>query len=181
MRTRPRPYTRALATASALALAATLSSCASGASESDDSLTLIDPWVKTAAADGMTAVFGTLENPTDADVTVTGASSDAAGMVELHEVVDGTMQEKDGGFTVPAGGELSLEPGGLHLMLMALPEDILAGEEITVTLELADGGTLEFTAPAKDFDGGNEDYEGDSMDADHGEMDMGSSADPSDG
>ena len=178
MRTRPlhRPLSRAVAAASALALSATLSVALSACgatgtadtaatpgplnSESGDSLMVMDPWVKTAEAGTMTAAFATLDNPTDADITITGATSDAAGMVELHEVVDGTMQPKDGGFTVPAGGSLTLEPGGLHLMMMALPEPITAGEDVTVTLELADGTTVEFTAPAKDFDGANEDYEG---------------------
>lgn len=173
MRTRPRLFARALAAISATALAASLAACATDTNQSADSLTITDPWIKTATADGMTAAFGVLTNPTDADITITGASTEAAGMVELHEVVDGTMQEKDGGFTVPAGGELALEPGGLHLMLMALPADIVAGEDVTVTLELADGATFEFTAPAKDFDGGNEAYEGDSMD-----MEMDSSTDP---
>lgn len=178
MRTRPRSFVRALATASAVALAATLSACAQGgSSESADSLIIVDPWVKTAEAGGMTAAFATLENPTDADITVTGASSDAAGVVELHEVVDGAMQPKDGGFTVPAGGELALQPGGLHLMLMALPADIVPGEDVTVTLELGGGATLAFTAPAKDFDGADEDYDGGAMDMDHGDSDM--SADPS--
>ena len=163
MRTRalPRAVRRTLAAcAAATTVAAMLAACGNPSSESVDSLTVTDPWVKTAEAGGMTAAFATLENPTDADITVTGASTEAAGAVELHEVVDGAMQPKDGGFTVPAGGTLALAPGGLHLMLMALPDGITAGQDVTVTLELSQGGTVSFTAPAKDFDGANEDYEG---------------------
>ncbi len=178
MRTRP----RSTVTLIALSVAALipLGACApTSSSESVDSLQMIDPWVKTAAAGGMTAAFGSLENTTDSDMTITGATTDAAGTVELHEVVDGVMQERDGGFVIPAGDTLVLEPGGLHLMLMSLPADIDAGEDIDFTLALADGSTVEVTAPAKDFDGADEDYDG-GMDMDM-DMDMDHSMDPADG
>ncbi|WP_062299136.1 copper chaperone PCu(A)C [Demequina maris] len=163
MFTRP----RYLATAAlALAAATALAGCASDTASAEDALTVTDPWVKSVDS-GMTAGFGTLTNATDEDLTVVAASSDAAPMVELHEVVDGQMQEKDGGFTVPAGGSVTLQPGGLHLMLMGVEEPIAAGDEVAFTLELEDGATVEFTATAKDFDGGNEDYDGESMEMDH--------------
>ena len=59
----------------------------------------------------MTGGFGIIKNTTDADITVTGASTPAARMVELHETVAGPtgamqMQAKQGGFVIPAGGEL---------------------------------------------------------------------------
>lgn len=125
-------------------------------------LAVSQPWVK-AAPSGMTGGFGVIKNTSDADITVTGASTPAARMVELHETVAGStgamqMQEKEGGFVIPAGGELTLEPGANHLMLMGLAEPITAGTELTFTLALAGGGTFEFTAVAKDFSGANEDY-----------------------
>ena len=125
-------------------------------------LSVSQPWVK-AAPSGMTGGFGVIKNTSGADITVTGASTPAARMVELHETVAGStgamqMKEKDGGFVIPAGGELTLEPGANHLMLMGLAEPITAGTEVTFTLVLADGGTFEFSAVAKDFSGANEDY-----------------------
>ena len=125
-------------------------------------LSVSRPWVK-AAPSGMTGGFGVIKNTSDADVTVTGASTPAARMVELHETVAGSagamqMQEKDGGFVIPAGGELTLEPGADHLMLMGLAGPITAGTEVTFTLALAGGGTFEFPAVAKDFSGAKENY-----------------------
>lgn len=143
------------------AIALTLAACSSGAATDDaSSLTITDTWVK-AADEGMTAAFGTFENSSDHDITITGATSDAATAVELHEVVDDVMRPVEGGFTVAAGGSLMLEPGGLHLMFMGVPAPIAAGDDVTVTLTLSDGSELEFTAVAKDFAGANEDYEGD--------------------
>ena len=128
-------------------------------------LTMAHPWVK-AADGGMTGAFGTLTNNGTEDLQVVAASSPAAASVELHETVqqaDGTaaMAKSTGGFTIPAGGTFALEPGANHLMLMGLKEPVLAGEEIPFTLTLSDGGTVEFTAPAKDFAGANESYHGD--------------------
>lgn len=120
------------------------------------------PWVK-AAPSGMSGGFGVIKNTSDTDVTVIGASTPAARMVELHETVAGStgamqMQAKQGGFVIPAGGELTLAPGANHLMLMGLAAPITAGTEVTFTLVLAGGGSFDLTAVAKDFSGANENY-----------------------
>lgn len=125
-------------------------------------LAVSQPWVK-AAVSGMTGGFGVLKNTSDADITVTGASTPSARTVELHETAMGPngamqMQAKQGGFVIPAGGELKLEPGANHIMLMGLTAPINPGADVTFTLELAGGGSFEFTAVAKDFSGANENY-----------------------
>ena len=129
---------------------------------STDALGVVDPWVK-ATDESMTAAFGTLTNETDAEITVVGATSDVAGVVELHEVVtDETgatvMQPKAGGFTIPAGGTHELTAGGDHIMLMDLARPLEAGEEVVVTVELSDGSTQDVTALVKPFSGADETY-----------------------
>src|SRR5699024_1810454 len=93
---------------------------------------------------------------------------------ELHESVPGgggmSMQEKEDGFVIPAGGELLLQPGGDHIMLMGLEDPITTGQQISVTLEFADGAEQEITVSARDFEGAEENYAGD---MDHGDMDHG--------
>ena len=126
-------------------------------------LSMSGAWAKAAEAGGMTGAFGTLENSGSEDVTVVSASSPAASTVELHEVAmddDGAMvmREIEGGFVVPAGSDYLLEPGASHLMLMGLTDGLLAGDTVTITLELADGSTLDVDAVAKDFAGANESY-----------------------
>ncbi|AXK46495.1 copper chaperone PCu(A)C [Brachybacterium saurashtrense] len=128
-----------------------------------EELTLVDPWVK-AAEEGMTAAFGTLVNRTGRDLQLIGASSPSAGMVELHETAsDGSggmsMQEKEGGFPVPDGGELLLEPGGNHLMLMDLAAPLQPGDKVELTLTCEDGTALTVAATVKDFAGAQEHYE----------------------
>jgi copper(I)-binding protein len=144
-----------------------------------DSVTITDAWVK-AADSGMSAAFGELENTGDSDAVIVSITSDASSMMELHEVVDDgsgsmVMQQKDGGFVVPAGGSLTLEPGGFHFMLMDLTAPLVAGDEATFTVTFEDGSTMDFTAPVKDFTGADENYNGGGMDMgdDHSGMDMG--------
>ena len=133
-------------------------------SSADDgaALTVRDAWVK-ASDDEKTGAFGVIENHTDSDVVVTSASTEAASMVELHETIEDPsgemiMRPKDGGFVVPAGGELVLEPGGNHLMLMGLSGPVAAGEAVSLDLVADDGSTLVVDAVVKDFSGANERY-----------------------
>ncbi|WP_150252170.1 copper chaperone PCu(A)C [Nocardiopsis deserti] len=159
--------------ASLLCLGLALTACggaaeggAAPAEEAADAFSVTDPWVKAVTAEeGMTGVFGVLANGSGEEITVVSASYEAAGVVELHEVVsegtDGTMREKEGGFPIPAGGSATLEPGGDHIMLMELAEDLRPGAEATVTVEFSDGSTTEFTAAVKDYAGANEEYGGD--------------------
>lgn len=136
-----------------------------------DGLSIDDAWVK-SADEGMSAAFGALENASTEDVTITSVTTTASTELELHETVSNdsgemVMQEKDGGFVIPAGGSFVLEPGGNHIMLMDLVAPLIAGDEVTFTVTLSDGSTFDFTAPVKDFSGANEEYVGDEMDMDH--------------
>ena len=111
---------------------------------------------------GMTGVFAEITNNTDADITLVGGQAEIAGMVEVHEVVmvDGAMkmQKKEGGIVIPAGQSVTLEPGGLHVMLMGLKKAILDGDEVTVTLDFEGAESQTFTWPAKTSLSGDEEY-----------------------
>ncbi len=152
----------------------TLTGCASAGDDpadttpAGDAVTIEDAWIK-ATDDDMSAAFGSVRNTGDADLTVVSATTDAARTVELHETVENeagemVMREIEGGFTIPAGDALPLEPGGDHIMLMGLTGPLAAGDEVTVTLTFSDDSTFAFTAPVKDYSGANENYEGDDHD-----------------
>ncbi|MDH6179859.1 copper(I)-binding protein [Microbacteriaceae bacterium SG_E_30_P1] len=160
----------------ALAGCAPASEAPESAAPQADSVVITDAWVK-SAEEGMSAAFGILENSGSADATIVSATTAASPMIELHETVENdsgemVMQEKDGGFVIPAGSSFPLEPGANHIMLMGLTGPLAAGEEVEFTLTFADGSEYTFTAPVKDYSGANENYEGDGMEMDGG-MDMG--------
>lgn len=133
-----------------------------------------DVWARATDSE-MTSVFGTIENLTDEELTVVAASSEVAGITELHEIVeeDGqqVMQEIEGGFTIPASGALELETGGDHLMLMDLQQELLPGEVLEISLEFEDGTQESIEAMVRDDGGQDEPYEhGDEMEGmDHSE------------
>ena len=163
----------------------------SGNAAGSGEVTISDTWVKaTAGAQDptMTAAFGVLTNHTGQDLTVVSASNDVTDRTELHEMamVDGAvvMRPIAGGIKIPANGTTTLEPGGLHVMIMDVTTPITPGDDVRVTLTMNDGSSMTFAALAKDVAGANEQYNGSAassatgsaaMDLGTGSMDMGTS------
>ena len=138
------------------------------------SVEITNAWVKSgdmSVQGGMSAVYGTITNNSDKDITLIGGTTPVAGLVEVHEMAmnDGQMQMQaiEGGLVIPAGQSAVLAPGGNHLMLMMLQGDIVAGQTIAVTFDLegAEDITLEDII-AKPSEGGDESYHGGEMDMD---------------
>ena len=51
---------------------------------------------------------------------------------------------------IPAGGEAVLEPGGLHVMLLDLPEPLEIGDEFELTFTQDDGDEFSVTVEVRD-------------------------------
>lgn len=106
------------------------------------------PWARAtppgAAAGGG---FVTLTNRGEVDDTFVGATSPLTERVEIHTMeMDGDvmrMQHLPGGIEIPAGETVTLAPGGLHLMFMALSSPIEEGQPIPVTLEFQHAENIE--------------------------------------
>ncbi len=135
-------------------------------------LTIADAWVRAATTTNVTAAYLTIKSSGASD-TLVSASSPIAGMVQLHEVVtegaSSKMQEKAGGFPVPANGMVELKPGGYHIMLMDLKQQPKEGESVQLTLKFEKAGDVTITAPVKVASGSTPD-----MSHDHGSGGMGS-------
>ena len=184
MRTTTRTTRTALAAAAALALALGTAACTEDTDSATDPNTnapaatsqpndggeseaavvvFQNGWAKATDTE-MSGAFGTLRNTGDVEIRVTGVASPVSERVEMHEMVPGgsgmSMQEKEGGFELPAGGELYLEPGKEHFMLMDLTEPITTGQVIELVLTFDDGTTQDITVTARDFEGAEENYVG---------------------
>jgi copper(I)-binding protein len=102
------------------------------------------------------AAFMTLRNEGDADHAVIGAHSDAAEVVELHTHVhdEGMMRMRQiERIDVAAGGMQTLEPGGLHMMLIGLQRQLQPGDIVSLTLEFDDGSSVDVEAPVRPIEG----------------------------
>ena len=135
-------------------------------------LTLAGGWVRTTAND-VSAGYMAIHNAGLEDTSVS-ASSPIAPMVQLHEVVtegsSSKMQEKEGGFVVPAQGMVELKPGGYHIMLMGLTGPLDEGDEVELTLTFEKAGDITLTLPVQKADGSSMDMDG------HSEMESGTPA-----
>ena len=146
--------------------------------DSVDGMELGELWVKSSdmsMVGGMSAVYATLTNNSDRDITLIGGTTSVANIVEVHQMMmmDGEMkmQKIDGGLLIPAGQTVLLEPGGNHLMLMDLVSDVLAGDQITVTFEFDGNADVVVDGiTAKPSVGGDEEYH--STDMGKTDMDM---------
>jgi copper(I)-binding protein len=112
-------------------------------------LQILDPWVRMTTND-VSALYLTVKNGGAAD-TLVKVTSDVSDKAQMHEnVVDGassSMKELPNGIAVPANGDLSLDPGGYHVMLMDLKAPLKVGDTVQVELTFAQAGTVKVTVP----------------------------------
>ena len=95
--------------------------------------------------DRMTGAFMTIRNTTDASERLVGASADVAAVVEVHETTmeNDVMQMRPvEGIDIPAGGSIELKPGGLHIMLMGVRQDLEPGQTVTLKLDFTSGRSV---------------------------------------
>lgn len=118
-------------------------------------LSIMDPWVRTTTND-VSAGYLTVKNTGTEDALIS-VKANITEMAQLHEVVtegaSSKMQEKPGGFPVPANGELQLQPGGYHIMLMNLKEPLKVGDKVELELTFKNAGTVKVTAPVQAGEG----------------------------
>ena len=118
--------------------------------------TVKDAWVRgTVPQQKATGLFASITSP--AGGKLVSGSSPAAGVVEVHEMsMDGNvmkMRAVAGGLDLPAGKTVELKPGGYHVMLMDLKQQLKEGDSVPVTLvfEGKDGRkeSVELKTPVK--------------------------------
>ncbi|WP_374450268.1 copper chaperone PCu(A)C, partial [Stella sp.] len=108
-------------------------------------VTVADAWTRAAGAGRTGAGYMTLRNRGAAPDRLLSAASPAARAVELHAMAmdGGVMRMRPApAAEIPAGGELRLAPGGLHLMLVDLAAPLAAGGEVPVTLRFERTGEV---------------------------------------
>lgn len=95
-------------------------------------------WVRTPPPGArMLAGYATLRNDSDADVVIVAAESERFGMVEIHESYregERVRMRRIPELLIPAGESVTLEPGGLHLMLMRPESPVEDGELLAIDL-----------------------------------------------
>ena len=99
-----------------------------------------DAWFRSLPGKLPAGGYFTAQNNTGRDVSITGVSSDACGMLMIHQSSNkGGMTGMDmvDSVKVPAGGVVKFAPGGYHLMCDAPKMKI--GTKVPVMLHLSNG------------------------------------------
>jgi copper(I)-binding protein len=117
-------------------------------------VTVTDPWVRgTVQGQFATGAFMKLQSAREARLVE--AASPVAGVVEIHEMAleNNIMRMRAvTALSLPAGRTVILAPGGYHVMLMDLKQQMKEGEVVPVTLVVESGGkreTIEVKAPVR--------------------------------
>ena len=104
-----------------------------------------DPWIRGTVPQQMaTGAFMQLKSAKDAKLVE--ARSPAAGVVEIHEMkMENNVMRMRAvqALALPAGRTVELKPGGYHMMLMDLKQQMKEGEVVPVTLVVESGGKRE--------------------------------------
>ena len=106
--------------------------------------------------DGSGIVYMRITNNGNSSDRLLAAKTEICDVVELHEHVmdsNGVMRMRmiDGGFIeIPAGGDVELAPGGLHLMLVNLDASLKSGTTYSLTLKFEEMGEVTIEVPVFD-------------------------------
>ena len=136
-----------------LMLSAALILSACGASEG---IEVSDAWARMGEAGANSAIYFMIENHDTAVDKLIGASSTIADATEVHESkMKGdvmTMNHLDS-VNLDPSTKVEFMPGGLHIMLIGLKQDLKMGDEIEVTLQFENSPELVVKATVKDAGG----------------------------
>jgi copper(I)-binding protein len=115
-----------------------------------------DAWVRgTVVQQKATGAF--MELKADKDARLVSVKSPVAGVVEIHEMAMDKnvmrMRALPNGLELPAGKSVELKPGGYHVMLMDLKQQMKEGDSVPMTLVIEDKDkkqtTIEIKVPVK--------------------------------
>jgi periplasmic copper chaperone A len=131
-----------------LAIVFLLGGCAAPAKEG---IEVREAWARPAAQGENGAVYFVIRS-SEAD-EITGISSEVAEAAEMHEsMMNGDVMEMHQLQSVPigAGEQVTFEPGGMHIMLVSLKQDVKVGDEIEIILHFKNYQDIQVSVPVRD-------------------------------
>ncbi|MFT6102321.1 MAG: copper(I)-binding protein [Candidatus Endobugula sp.] len=101
----------------------------------------------------VTAAYFTIHNKGDKSIRLVTIKGAISKRIEIHEHTMSKglmkMQEVEGGVELPAGETIAFQPGGYHIMIMDLNQDIKEADVIDLTLKFDDHSIQTIKATAK--------------------------------
>ncbi len=144
-----------------------LAGCGGGAITKQGDIAIENIWMRPSPMmAGNGAAYMEITNSGDTDDALIAAKFDGAEVVEIHEsfvMEEGGDMEMEGEgmgtgmmgmrpvekIVIPAGGSATLEPGGLHVMLIGLTKQLEPGQKATLTLVFENAGEVQVEAEVR--------------------------------
>lgn len=104
-----------------------------------------DAWVRTTVP-GQKGTGAFMRITAKDNATLVGVASPVAGVAEVHEMkMDGDIMRMRAvpELALPAGKTVQLQPGGYHVMLMALKQPLAKDSQVPLTLRFKDAKGVE--------------------------------------
>ena len=115
-----------------------------------DNVSVQDPYVRLAPPNApATGAFMVIKNNGDKDVKVLKADNPVSKVTELHTHLHegGVMKMRPvAAIEVKAKGQVALQPGGLHVMMIDLKAPMKEGDVVPITLTFDDGSSKQVDA-----------------------------------
>lgn len=122
-----------------------------------DTVSIKGAWTRATPPGAInSATYAQLHNTGTEERTIVGVTTKAADEVQLHTVIDegGLMKMRQvTSISIPAGGMAELKPGGYHIMMLGIHEQLRDGENVEIEVEFANGDKMTFTSPIKKMTG----------------------------
>ena len=117
-----------------------------------ETITIDNAWVRPSIGNlPNSAGYMTIHNGGNGLDRLINISGEIADRIEIHvHSKDGDimrMRKVSDGVVVPAGGEVSFEPGGFHIMILGVRHKLIAGDHIELKLQFENSGAM--TVPFK--------------------------------
>jgi hypothetical protein len=120
-----------------------------------------DAWARASTQGMNSAVYFVIQNHNAELDELIGAVSEVADAVEVHESkMEGDVMKMNHieSVALEPSAKVEFAPGGYHVMLIDLKQDLKAGDEIEVVLQFRNSPDLTITATVKDGNGGMENH-----------------------
>ena len=122
----------------------------------DKGIAVLDAWMRPTAAGENGAIYFVLQNDSREQDELIDVSSNLADSVEMHEssMVMGTdVMEMDqvSSVALDAGSEVAFAPGGLHVMLVDVKNELKVGDVIEITLQFRNHADIPVSVSVAEF------------------------------
>ena len=119
-------------------------------------ITVREAWMRPTAAGENGAVYFVLQNDSREQDELINVSSNLADSVEMHEssMVMGTdVMEMDqvSSVALDTGSEVAFAPGGLHMMLVGVKNELKVGDVIEITLHFRNQADIPVNVSVAEF------------------------------